>query len=645
MIRLVIACASFLVLSLPNFAQSSAPVLFYTDLDSAPPTGGEGGRDGAFLCVYGEHFGPARGSSTILIGGVQAAMYKLWVDRGEPYRPGHYAKACVQISHQTPPGTSTVQLATKMGTSNSLRFQVRSGSIYFVAHNGSDKVGNGSSEHPWMSLRQCQDRMAAGDICYIGDGVSVKSNDQYGAAIALTSSGEPGKPKALVAYPGASVVIDNSQTLGAVRALTNLSQSGDTNNWTIAGIVFDSAHLSVQLSRGKGLRLVDNDILCSGDHCYGYDGGLVVGGPGTNPTDIAVMGNRIHDVGCHEDKNYQSSAHPCAWLPTGKSAISTLGLTWRVTQWTSSFGPGYVIAANGQLRRVENCDPGCRSGKLDAPFQPDLPEGTTWKFRFPSPSKFFHNVYFSSASSVEFAWNEIDGSQGRACRGLLFHSTGGVDEHDLHVHDNDIHDTACDCIAFGTVDPHRGPVEAYNNILYNCGTGSAVIQQSSFAGVYVTNEEDCVPNPDRQGQVQFFNNTIYNAGMVGPSGSNNSCFALRTSLTKRHGTSGLSLLNNACVQRGTRGQSYFTAYGTDVISGRSAPSYLSGSNNNCYGAGSGCPDGLSSNLAVPPGFVDEAAGNFRLTSESPMRGAGVPSKAALDQDGRPRGKEPDLGAF
>lgn len=638
-------CALLLALRSADFAQSNAPVIFYSDLDSAPATGGEGGRDGAFLCVYGEHFGAVRGSSSIVIGGVQPATYKLWTDSGEPYKPGHYAKACAQISHQTPPGTIKVQLITKMGSSNELQFQIRPGNLYFVAMNGSDKTGDGSKDRPWLSIRRCQDQMKAGDICYIGDGVIVKANDRNGAAIALTSSGEPGRPKAIVAYPGANVVINNNGTSGAVRAITNLTQSGDIDNWTIAGMVFDSAHLSVQLSRGKGLRLVDNDILCTGDRCYGYDGGLVVGGPGTNLADITVLGNRIHDVGCHDDKDYNSSAHPCAWLPTGKITISSTGSTWSVTQWTSSFGPGSVILANDQLRRIESCDPGCRSGKLDAPFVPDLPEGTTWKFRFPSPPKFFHNVYFSSASSVEFAWNEIDGSRGHACRGLIFHSTGGVDEHDLHVHDNDIHDTVCDCIAFGTVDPHRGQVEAYNNTLHNCGTGSAIVQQSSFAGVYVSNDEDCVPNPDRQGQVQFFNNTIYNAGMAGPAGSNNSCFALKTSLTRRHGTAGISLSNNACVQAGTNGQSYFSAYGNDVSAGRSAASYLSGLNNNCYGVGGGCPGELSSSLAVAPDFVDPTSGNFRLIPKSPMRGVGAPTKAAVDQDGTPRGKKPNLGAF
>jgi len=631
-------------LSASCVAQGLPPVIFYTDLDSAPATGGEGRRDGAFLCIYGEHFGTTRGKSSVSIGGVEAAAYKLWSDPGDPYTPGHYAKACVQISHLAPAGNAPVRLTTSAGPSNSLPFQVRAGRVYFAGGHASEKDGDGTSDRPWPDVYKCLEKMSPGDVCYLADGTTLQSNGKYGAAIALESSGEAGKPKALVAYPGARVVVDNSRTPGGVRALTNLDPSADVSYWTVAGMVFDSAHMGIQLSRGKGLRLVDNEILCTGDHCYGYDAGLVIGGPGVNVSDVTVLGNRVDNVGCREDKNYQASAHPCAWVPTGKVTISTSGATWKLSQWTSSFGSGYVIEASGQMRRVVSCDPGCRSGKLDAPFSADLPEGTAWKFRFPSPPKFFHNVYFANANSVEFAWNEIDGKAGQACRGLLFHSTGGIDAHDLLVHDNAIHDTVCDCLAFGTVDPGKGPVSAYNNTLYNCGIASAMVKQSSFAGVYVSNDEDCMLNPDRSGQVQFYNNTIFNAGSGGDPGNNNACFALRTSLSRRHGTAGLSLLNNACVQAGVNNQTYVSATGTDA-SGRPGSSFISGSFNNCYGAEGGCPSELSSSLNADPAFLDARGGNFRLAPKSPLRGVGPTAKASTDQDGRQRGEKSSLGAF
>ena len=641
----------FLFLALIRFpaylgaAQSTAPVLFYSDIDSGPRSGGEGGRDGAFICVYGEHFGSNRESSVISIGGTQAVNYKLWVDPGEPYQPGHYAKACAQVNNVTPDGKSQLTLTTAQGKSNPLPFTVRAGKVFFVSPHGGDITGDGSSEHPWQTIKRCKSRMSAGDICYIRDGMKVTANESYGTALVLDSSGESGKPKALVAYPGAKVVVDNSTTLGALRALTNYDRSGDISYWTIAGLSFNSAHVSFQILLGTSIRVVDNDILCTGAYCYGYDAALLVGGPGATTTGITVLGNRVHDAGCGEDANYRSSAHPCNWFPVARITMSTSGSTWKITQWPGSFGPGYVIEANGELRRIESCDSGCRSGKLDAPFSRDLPEGTAWKFRFPSPPKFFHSVYMGNASSIEFAWNDIDGKRGKACRGVLFHSTASHDMHDIRVHDNAIHDTVCDCLAFGTVDPNQGPVEAYNNTLYRCGLGSSMVQESSFSGVYLSNDADCLPNASRGGRLQVFNNTVYNAGSGGVSGNNNSCFAVKVVTTPAHGSADLDLKNNACIQVGTNRQTYVTMSGADTISRRPLSSYIGGTHNDCYGSSGSCPSELSDSLSIPAGFVDANEDNFRLAEGSKLRNAGAPSTAATDQDGNPRGPRPNIGAF
>ena len=45
----------------------------------------------------------------------------------------------------------------------------------------------------------------------------------------------------------------------------------------------------------------------------------------------------------------------------------------------------------------------------------------------------------------------------------------GRDQFDLHVHDNLIHGDSCNGINFATVDPSKGPVEAYNNVIYHIG--------------------------------------------------------------------------------------------------------------------------------------------------------------------------------
>ena len=47
----------------------------------------------------------------------------------------------------------------------------------------------------------------------------------------------------------------------------------------------------------------------------------------------------------------------------------------------------------------------------------------------------------------------------------------GQSQYDIVIHDNIIHDTQCDGIIFATVDPSKGKIEVYNNIIYNAGKG------------------------------------------------------------------------------------------------------------------------------------------------------------------------------
>src|SRR5215469_334013 len=111
--RTIVIAVLVLVLlpTLPLWAQTGSPVLFYSDLDSGPATGGEGGSDGAFVCVFGENFGAMKGSSKLSIGGTEVAAYKVWSDPGLPYLPPHYAKICGQVSHSTASGLQDISLS------------------------------------------------------------------------------------------------------------------------------------------------------------------------------------------------------------------------------------------------------------------------------------------------------------------------------------------------------------------------------------------------------------------------------------------------------------------------------------------------------------------------------------------------------
>jgi hypothetical protein len=527
--------ALLLSLSLNSQSQTAVPepVLFYSDIDSGPERGGEGGTDGAFVCVYGENFGASRGSSALTVGGMPMASYKVWHDPGAPYRPGYYAKACGQVSHLTRSGAADLQLTTSHGASNALTFTIRPGKIYFVASQGNDKTGNGSSSQPWLTIKHCKSAMNSGDICYLRGGIH-NSIESYGAVLLLNSSGAAGSPKAIVAYPGETVSIDNHTTGSGGAAILSYLSSGTYRGgqrisyWTLAGLSINGSGMSVDLPPGNYIRMVDNDIQCEGPYCYGSDAGLLIGNPAASSFNFAVFGNRIRDVGCHEDADYTASAHPCAWFRSGNTRMTTSGTSWSTSEATSSFFAGEIVQANGQPRKLVSCTtPACRSGKLDVAFTPDI-TASAFQFRLPYPTKLFHSVYFGNVNAVQFAWNDVDGSAGKACRGVQFHSTNGNNEYDLHVFSNAIHDTVCDCLNFATVDPSRGTVEAYNNILYNCGTALPTVTAASYSAIYSSNtNDDYAETMTRKGNIQVYNNTVYNAGSGGLY--NKACFAVQVS--------------------------------------------------------------------------------------------------------------------
>jgi hypothetical protein len=442
---------------------SSAPVLFYTDIDSGPATGGEGGLDGAFVCVYGEHFGAIRGDSAITIGGVEAAVYKVWVDPGTPYTPGSYAKACIQISRLSASGPQPIRLTSPAGTSNTLPFTIRPGAIRWVTPAGSDSKGNGSEEKPWASISRCSATLQPGDICLIGNGETMHNTgwpsfltgEGY-IALELSSSGTPGNPKTIVAYPGATVKVDVSGTWG-MRALETFWEGHDVSYWTIAGILFDGGAFAVELNRGSHIRFVDNDVMCTSSGCIygnGNGGGFVTSGypghPSPGKGDVSYLllyGNRFHEIGNGK----------CGKMYHNVYFSSSTNHVW--FGWNSVDG-----SKGGACRGVQ-----------------------------------FHNT-------------TPDGD-------------AGIGQWDLHVFNNVIHDTACDGLNFATVDPSQGAtdpvtgvqdgthygVEAFDNVIYNTGERLPFPWNLDGEAHY-----SCIYSPGSAtsggGTIQVYNNTLYNCG-------------------------------------------------------------------------------------------------------------------------------------
>jgi len=128
-IRLVLIFLALAVeLGVGASAAAAAPRLFLTDLQSGPSAGGEGNL-GAFVTIWGEGFGAARGDSTVTVGGREVARYVTWGEDNAVARG-----LDMIVVHLGPAVASGDIVVTAAGeASNPLPFTVRPGSLFFVS--------------------------------------------------------------------------------------------------------------------------------------------------------------------------------------------------------------------------------------------------------------------------------------------------------------------------------------------------------------------------------------------------------------------------------------------------------------------------------------------------------------------------------
>ncbi len=125
-------------------------------------------------------------------------------------------------------------------------------------------------------------------------------------------------------------------------------------------------------------------------------------------------------------------------------------------------------------------------------------------------TKYYHSFYGTTNSNhIEVGWNHIFNNQ--SCRGVQFYSTSGSPQYDLIVHDNVITGQLCDGINFSTIDATKGPIEAFNNLVYHVGLGGANLG---------TPNEACIASLGYGapgGQALFYGNTLADCGSAGGS--------------------------------------------------------------------------------------------------------------------------------
>jgi hypothetical protein len=267
----------------------------------------------------------------------------------------------------------------------------------------------------------------------------------------------------------------------------------------------------------------------------------------------------------------------------------------------------------------------------------------------------YQGLYFSTDSNhEEVGWNTIAYVQG--CRGIQLNSTpqdgGGNNQFDFSIHDNVIHDTQCDGIVLGEVDPSKGPIVVYNNVIYNAGLGNTPESSGAWWCIDFQGwDARAAGGTNGAGNALFYNNTMYNCGPNSNPPYNNSNGGV---VNVGHDT----LQKNAVIQnniiynlnRGTCiGQTPCARYWKNQASHTNG---VFGTNNLMYGVGTPpSSTEVTGTINSDPRFVSTRVPNFQLSSpSSPANAAGTPSTTnapvpMFDITGLVRPSPPSIGAY
>jgi hypothetical protein len=470
------------------------PLIFFTDLDSAPNAGGEAVNDfaGAYVTIYGDFFGHSQGSSTVTWNGLNclrvvgpSGAYNGW---GTSYF--WYQKIVVQLGPGCTPGTGNLVVTVNGSASIGLPFTVRSGgNLFFVSTKGSDSNSGGFAT-PFATMTRCKSAMKPGDVCYIEDGVTAATLDDFDSSLQLQAGGTPGNPIAFVAYPGATAVL-GSANIGYGMRVPDIGVSA--NYVTVAGLFFRPSNHSLFSLNSTNWRVVANNFQCP--NANGQDGCFTT----AKMSNVKFFGNESTNTGVVAASKQQHAVY----FSTDTNHVEA--------------GWNY-IHDNRSCRAIQ-----FHSSPLNGGGASD-PTGHN-QFDLSVHDNLIHD---DPCDGINFA--TVDPSQGKveAYNNVIYHTGIGPSPQD-----GDSGDYSCIYMAYitNTGPVGGGTVEIYNNTLYDCG---------SFAAAGFPNNGSLMLNGGESTLlVRVRNNVMYQLGSEpfgnGPawsaafaSGSNNIMFSTST---------------------------------------------------------------------------------------------------------------------
>ena len=274
----------------PLWAANGAPILFFSDLISAPKTGWSASQpnQGAVVTVWGRNFGTARGSSYVTVNGVKLTAdsdYKdSWAKTNNPVP--FLQSITFQLNSEMASGDGGISVTVDGKTSNVLPFRVNTiGKIYFIDVNASG--GDGSYENPWYNLKNFVNIMNPGDVGYFREGLYDSKFTSGKSVIWVKNTGRAGTAKdpiGFVGYPGEVAMFD-SWTKGDASNF-NKSILIESKYVTVAKLATYAFTRAIQVADYG--RIVGNDAI-GVQKKLGGAGIIHVGADG-----VKILGNTTH---------------------------------------------------------------------------------------------------------------------------------------------------------------------------------------------------------------------------------------------------------------------------------------------------------------------------------------------------------------